>query len=328
MESVGFALVRQGRQKEASELLFSPKYDQQKALYSQGISKMTEAVQKGIAEEMELFHKRIWHTGFLAAATLLIILAAWLGAYLVINRHLAMRRQSEDALAEEKELLAVTLHSIGDGVITTDTAGRVTLINRVAEELTGWRQEEAIGRGLDDVFVIIGENSRRLAQSPVGQVLESGSICGTGDHTILVPKDGGERMISHSGSPIRDKKSVVVGVVLVFRDVTEQEHMLREALKAEKLESVGIVAGGIAHDFNNILTAVVGNLSMAKMDVDPRTKVFARLAEAEKASMRAKSLTQQLLTFSKGGAPIKKTASMRTADGLLKFCVERLKCEM
>ncbi len=310
MESVGFALVRQGRHKEASELLFSPQYDQQKALYSQGISKMTEAVQQRIAEEIKLFRKRIWDTGFLAVATLLILLAAWLGAYLVVNRHLALRRRSEDALAEEKERLAVTLRSIGDGVITTDISGRVNLINRVAEELTGWQQEEAIGRRLDEVFVMIDEDSGRRAQSPVEKVLESGAICGPVNHTLLISKDGLERMISHSGAPIRDRKSVVVGVVLVFRDITDQRHMLREALKAEKLESLGILAGGIAHDFNNILTAVVGNLSMAKMGVDPKSKVFERLSEAEKASMRAKSLTQQMLTFSKGGAPLRKTASI------------------
>jgi len=310
MESVGFALVRQGRQKEASELLFSRRYDEQKALYSQGISKMTEAVQERIAEEIKMFRKRIWQTGFLAVVSMLILLAAWLGVYLVVNRHLALRRRAEDALAEEKERLAVTLRSIGDGVITTNIAGRVTLINRVAEELTGWQQEEAIGRDLGEVFAIIDEDSRKRVQSPVEKVLISGSICGTANHTLLISKDGAERMISHSGAPIRDAKSVVVGIVLVFRDVTDQRHILREAVKAEKLESVGILAGGIAHDFNNILTAVVGNLSMAKMGVDPKSKVFERLSEAEKASMRARSLTQQMLTFSKGGAPIRKTASV------------------
>ena len=97
---------------------------------------------------------------------------------------------------------------------------------------------------------------------------------GPTNHTRLISKDGAERIISHSWAPIRDKTSVVVGVVLVFRDITDQQHMLREALKAEKLESVGILAGGIAHDFNNILTAVVGNLSLAKMGVNPESKVF------------------------------------------------------
>jgi PAS domain S-box-containing protein len=310
MESVGFALVRKGRQKEAFELLFSPQYDQQKALYSEGISKMTEAVQKRIAEEIDLFRKRIWHTGFFAVASLLILLAAWIGVYLILNRHLALRRRSEDALAEEKERLTVTLRSIGDGVITTDISGRVRLINRAAEGLTGWQQEDAIGKKLEDVFVMIDEADGSRTKSPVEKVLESGTIYGPTNHTLLISKEGAERIISHCGAPIRDRKSVVVGVVLVFRDVTDHRHMLQEALKAEKLESVGILAGGIAHDFNNILTVVLGNLSMAKMELDSDNEAFRSLSQAEKAAIRAKGLTQQLLTFSKGGAPIKKSASI------------------
>ena len=130
-------------------------------------------------------------------------------------------------------------------------------------------------------------------------------------HTILISKDGTELLISGKGTPIRDKESNIVGTALVFRDITEQEHMLKEVLKADKLESVGILAGGIAHDFNNILTAILGNISLAKMDADPRSEIYHLITEAESASIRAKDLTQQLLTFSKGGAPIKKILRWR-----------------
>jgi two-component system, cell cycle sensor histidine kinase and response regulator CckA len=308
MESLAFALVRQGRQKEAYALLFGEQYDKQKVLYSQGITKMTEAVDSRIAEEIASFRKRIWHSGFLEIMSLVILLAAWLGASLVVKRHIMLRRKAEEELAAEKERLTVTLRSIGDGVITTDTLGRVVLMNRVAEDLTGWRQGECIGKGLDEVFVIINEKTRERALNPVDRVLESGSICGLANHTVLISKDGAERVIADSGAPIRDKHSNIIGVVLVFRDITEQQHMLKEVLKAEKLESVGILAGGIAHDFNNILTAVLGNLSLAKMGAASESQMFKRLHEAEMASIRARDLTQQLLTFSKGGVPIKKTA--------------------
>lgn len=311
MESLAFALVRQGRQKEASELLFGEQYDTQKALYSQGIMKLTEAVDTRVAQEIASFRKRIWHTGFLEITSLMILLAAWLGVSLVVKRHVGLRRKAEEALAAEKEQLTVTLRSIGDGVITTDTLGRVVLMNRVAEDLTGWRQAESIGRALDEVFVIINEKTRKRALNPVDRVLQSGSICGLANHTVLISKDGVERIIADSGAPIRDKHSNIIGVVLVFRDITEQQHMLKEVLKAEKLESVGILAGGIAHDFNNILTAVLGNLSLAKMGADPESQMFKRLYEAEMASIRARELTQQLLTFSKGGVPIKKTAPVQ-----------------
>ena len=99
--------------------------------------------------------------------------------------------------------------------------------------------------------------------------------------------------------------------MLVFRDITERQRIETELRKAQKLESLGLLAGGIAHDFNNILTAIAGNISLAKMDVPARSSLFEVLDGAEKATFRAKDLTQQLLTFSQGGAPIKKTTSLK-----------------
>ncbi len=218
-------------------------------------------------------------------------------------------RKRDASLAEEKERLAVTLRSIGDGVITTDVEGRVLLMNKVAEHLTGWQQDEAHGRLLSDVFKIVGHNTREACENPFDTVMRSQGIVELQDHTILVSKDGREMTIADSGAPILDKESRVVGVVLVFRDVTEKEKAEEEFIKAEKLESLGILAGGIAHDFNNILTSVIGNISLAKI-YSPDGKIAQRLSDAERAALRAKDLTQQLLTFSKGGAPIKGVASV------------------
>ncbi len=110
--------------------------------------------------------------------------------------------------------------------------------------------------------------------------------------------------------PIFDDTGNVLMVAEHIRDITERKKMENELLKAQKLESLGVLAGGIAHDFNNLLTAVMGNVSLAKMLADPATKAHERLADAEKACERAAALTQQLLTFSRGGAPVKKTASI------------------
>ncbi len=110
--------------------------------------------------------------------------------------------------------------------------------------------------------------------------------------------------------PIFDDRGKVLMVAEHIRDITERRKMEDELLKAQKLESLGVLAGGIAHDFNNLLTAIMGNISLAKMFADPETKAFERLADAEKACERATALTQQLLTFSRGGAPVKKTASI------------------
>ncbi|MCJ7602588.1 MAG: ATP-binding protein, partial [Desulfobulbaceae bacterium] len=222
-----------------------------------------------------------------------------------------LRQKSEDDLVTEREKLSVTLRSIGDGVIATDINGRVVLVNKIAETLTGWRQKEAAGKPLGEVFNIINEKTRKLCTNPVEKVISSGRIIGLANHTALIARDGTERSIADSGSPIRDRESRIIGVILVFRDITEQLRMEEELLKVKKLESVGVLAGGIAHDFNNILAAILGNINLASLYIKPEEeKVRRLLGEAEKASLRARDLTQRLLTFAKGGDPVKKTASI------------------
>ena len=223
---------------------------------------------------------------------------------------ISKRKLAERALDEEREQLAVTLRSIGDGVITTDLEGKVVLINRVTEQLTGWSQQEAIGQPVERIFKIINEESGEPCKSPVTEVLASGLAVEQTTNTGLVAKDNNHYSVENSGSPIFNRRGIIVGVVLVFRDVTEKRRAKEELFKVEKLEAVGILAGGIAHDFNNILAAILGNIEMAGMLVAPDADVSPLLAMAKKASLRAKNLTQQLLTFSKGGNPIKQTTSI------------------
>jgi PAS domain S-box-containing protein len=220
------------------------------------------------------------------------------------------RKRAEEMLAAEKERLAITLRSIGDGVIATDIEERVMLINRVAEKLTGWNQEEAIGKPLSEVFHIINESSGEVCESPAKKAMQSGQVMTLASQTVLVSKSGKEYPIADSGAPIRDQNSKIIGVVLVFRDTSIERQREEELLKASKLESIGILAGGIAHDFNNILTAISGNLSLARRFIEPQNKAYLRLNETEVAILRAKDLTQQLLTFARGGAPIKRTSSI------------------
>ncbi|MFO8057084.1 MAG: PAS domain S-box protein [bacterium] len=228
-----------------------------------------------------------------------------------VNIDVTDRKRAEDSLAEEKERLSVTLRSIGDGVISTDREGRIVLMNRMAENLTGRRQEDALGEDLANVLHIIDENSRERAQDPVQKVLETQGSITLAEQTLLVDSHGFEKVIADSAAPIRDRESRIIGVVIVFRDVTEKRKLEAEMIRTEKLESVGILAGGIAHDFNNILTAILANVSMSRLSVRDDPKVDQRLEEAEKACERAKSLTRQLLTFTKGGTPVKEAMSLR-----------------
>jgi PAS domain S-box-containing protein len=263
------------------------------------------------------FEEERWHLqkegSFFWAHTLLTCLTDARGrliGFSKITRDLSERKRGEEALAEEKERLAVTLRSIGDGVITTDIEGKVVLINKVAEELTGWAQQEAIGKSLDEVFHIINQETRIRCEGPIQNVLAKGGIVELENHTALITKDQVERRIADSGAPIRDKEGKIIGVVLVFRDVTEKLKIEAEQFKASKIESIGVFAGGIAHDFNNILTVILGNISLALLCLDKPEKLQERLSQAEKASFRAKDLSHQLLTFAKGGEPVKQIASM------------------
>ncbi len=164
---------------------------------------------------------------------------------------------------------------------------------------------EAISRGEWELSLPISKS-----RDEVSLIIESGDTEDLSEKTVLLAKNGSERIISASGAPIFDKNDKPTGVILVFRDITENVKMQEELLKSHKLKSVGILAGGIAHDFNNILTAILGNISLAKMHANPDDSIFLKLEETEKASLRAKNLTKQLLTFSRGGEPIKKTTSV------------------
>ncbi|MDP3912641.1 MAG: PAS domain S-box protein [Bacteroidota bacterium] len=149
-----------------------------------------------------------------------------------LEQEIRRRQQIELVLTESEERFRTTLYSIGDGVITTDAAGKVRLMNPVAEQLTGWAQADAAGKILEEVFPIINEETKEQVEIPVRKVLRDGVIVGLANHTLLIAKDGTERPIADSGSPIRNEKGEIAGVILVFRDQTEErkaEKTLRES---------------------------------------------------------------------------------------------------
>ena len=226
----------------------------------------------------------------------------------VVMRDISTIKDLEHLLRDEREQLRVTLRSIGDAVITTDLDGRVILMNRVAEQLTGWDQAEACGRKISEIIDIVKGQTGEAARNPLDQAISQGVILELEDDTVLRSRNGQKFKIADSASPIRDEKSEIIGGVLVFRDITNRERMQEEVLKLRKLESVGRLAGGIAHDFNNLLTGIMGNIEVASLRLGSQPdKVYGNLEKALKASRRAADLTQKLLTFAKGGEPIKET---------------------
>ncbi len=219
---------------------------------------------------------------------------------------LMQAREAERALAAEKERLAVTLRSIGDGVIATDGDGRVRLLNRAAEILTGWSQHDALGAPIGEVLHMLDPDTRAKSDNSIACFEASNRPLGMARAAVLVARDGSELPVQDVCAPLRGADGRPIGIVVAFRDTSDAIRMQEERAKASKLESLGLLAGGIAHDFNNILTAILGNVSLARAIIDGNPQADSALTEAEHACVRARQLTQQLLTFSKGGRPVKK----------------------
>jgi PAS domain S-box-containing protein len=144
-------------------------------------------------------------------------------------------RRGIDAVGASEERLRVTIHSLGDAVIATDDQGRVTQLNPVAEALTGWSQNDAAGRPLNEVLVIVNEESRRPVENPVARVLREGTIVGLANHTVLISRTGHEIPIDDSAAPVRTEHGRIVGAVMVFRDITERRQIERERAERQRV---------------------------------------------------------------------------------------------
>jgi len=224
----------------------------------------------------------------------------------VVNRftifNASERRMYERNILAARDLLHVTLASIGDAVVTTDEKARITFMNSVAEELTGWKTESAQGKPIDEVLILVRESGSVNVENPLIHALSAGTTAGV-DDTVLISREGRRIPVDHSASAIRDANNSIVGGVLVFRDISERKR--NEALEREnreriretaRLESLGQMAAGIAHDFNNLLTGILGNASLlteSVADTDlPKAHDILNSAE------RAASLTNQILAYS------------------------------
>jgi PAS domain S-box-containing protein len=225
-----------------------------------------------------------------------------IGVIFVFTDITIRKRQVEDLLASERELLKVTLNSLGEGVITVDSDGHIILINESAANLTGYSPAEATGQPIHKILYVCDDKT----SEPI-MINASPKISGK---PILVTRDLREVPVAVNSSPIKTMDGRSIGTVIVFQDISEKQKTERELLKAEKLESLGILAGGIAHDFNNILAAILSNIQLALRKMEKNEDIRKYLLNTEETTRKASDLTKQLLTFSKGGDPVKKDASL------------------
>jgi PAS domain S-box-containing protein len=217
--------------------------------------------------------------------------------------------ERERQVADERDRLEITLRSIGDAVVTTDPSGRVLSLNPSAEKLLGCTEAEVKGR---EVAGLVPLRNRATGEPLLD--LEERLRQVTGSDLIpgffqFAGKDQSERTLVVALAPLKARRSRADGRILVLRDLTERRQLEEEQIRAGKLESVGLLAGGIAHDFNNYLTAVLGNLSLAHGATGDELEDL--LERTEHGIKRAQRLTQQLLTFSKGGAPVVRPTDLR-----------------
>lgn len=224
-----------------------------------------------------------------------------------VNIEMALyKHQMEQCIRESEQRYATTLSSIGDGVIATDESGNITFMNPVAERLTCFSHEEALGVPLESIFNIVNEHSRVAVPNPVLRALREQTAVDLENHTILVNRMGGEIPIEDCAAPIRDGRNGIHGGVLVFRDVTQRRQAAEAQRRAEeqlhwlqRLDAIGRCAGGVSHEINNMLTIVLGCGEFLLSQLSPDHPLRSTLDALLTAGDRTAAMTRQLLAFSR-----------------------------
>lgn len=217
-----------------------------------------------------------------------------------VGRDITELKLAEEKAARIAREWQATFDAANDAIWVLDQKQRVLRSNKTAERFFNLTCEDFIGK---HCWEIVHNTSKPIPECPLLKAQKS--LC-----RETMELQIGDGWFQVKVDPILDAANRYAGAVHIVSDITERKRMEEELLKAQKLESIGILAGGIAHDFNNILTSISGNISLAKMQVKPEHDIFDLLSAAETASVRAQGLTRQLLTFAKGGMPVKETVSL------------------
>jgi PAS domain S-box-containing protein len=243
------------------------------------------------------YQKSIRGTATSIYLTSLIALLGLAALAYYILQDLNLRERHAQELHAREEWFRVTLTSIGDAVIATDKEGSVTFLNPVAEKLTGTTMERAKGKNIQKVFPILNELTHMPAENPVQKVLEVGEVVGLANHTVLQRQDGTQIPIEDSAAPIRGDQGELLGVVLVFRDVTNDRKAQESMSKSERLAAVARLSATMAHEINNPLQAVGSLVYLALSTPSVPPPVVEHLTLVDQELRRVAHITQQTLGF-------------------------------
>src|ERR1039457_3212322 len=213
------------------------------------------------------------------------------------DKHLKAEAEKTRLLQESRESLQITLKSLGDAVISTDALGAVSFLNPVAEKLTGWNHQTARGRPLRDVLRIIDERTRTELEDPVALVRRSQGVVNVSSHVALISRSGQEYPVELTGSPILNDRNKLVGVVVVFRDITQRRQTEQTLRSSERLALAGRLSATIAHEIRNPLDTVSNLIYLLRHEENPRNASSQYLELASDELARIAQITGQLLTF-------------------------------
>ena len=227
-----------------------------------------------------------------------------------LKQEVAERRKVEAQVRVEKELSESLIRSSPNGILAYDRECRYTIWNPVMEEMSSVSEAEALGNGIFDLFPFLKETGvdRYIYAALAGETVT------LRDSPYKTPRTGKEGFFEAHYSPLHSASKEIIGGLGILRDITESKQLEKERIRASKLESLSLLAGGLAHDFNNQLTGILGHIALANLALRRRGETEGelprQLGAAEEACVQASHITQQLLTFAKGGTPVKETASL------------------
>ena len=291
------ALYRSGKQDDARKLVLSDAglvtMDKIRAVIDvmQGEESSLEAIRSAAHRKNILLT-----TACIYLTTTLAVIGLILLAYYILRETNLRERHAQEVRTRE-EWFRITLTSIGDGVIATDQNGNVTFLNPIAEDLTGITTASASGKNILEIFPIFNETTMAPVDNPVAKVIALGRAMGLANHTVLRKPDGTLTPIDDSAAPILDDDGKLIGVVLVFHDISSDRKTERVLRNAEKLGAAARLSATVAHEINNPLEAAVNLVYIARIDPQAPAAVIQLLTQAEQELERVAHITRQTLGF-------------------------------